>query len=93
MANEPLALRSWLRGFSEAIVVAWPAFHEAINGEVEQIRLVDLLRCNLLPEACPTDKRACFHRRRNDMPKRNILGKKWNPVSHKAATSSHKPNG
>lgn len=57
VANEPKALRRWLRGFSEPVSVAveacsfWPAFKDAVEGEVEQIRLVHPQRVKAIASA------------------------------------------
>ena len=57
VANEPQALRRWLRGFSEPVTVAveacsfWPAFKDAVEKEVEQIRLVHPQRVKAIAAA------------------------------------------
>ena len=57
VANEPAALRRWLRGFSEPVAVAveacsfWPAFKEAVKKEVSEIRLVHPQRVKAIAAA------------------------------------------
>jgi hypothetical protein len=57
VANDPQALRRWLRGFFEPVTVAveacsfWPAFQEAVEEEVEQIRLVHPQRVKAIAAA------------------------------------------
>jgi len=57
VANEPAALRRWLRGFSEPVAVAveacsfWPAFKEAVEKEVSEIRLVHPQRVKAIAAA------------------------------------------
>jgi transposase len=57
VVNRPEALRRWLRGFREPVVVAveacsfWPAFQEAVEGEVQQIRLVHPQRVKAIASA------------------------------------------
>jgi transposase len=55
--NRPAALRRWLREFAEPVTVAveacsfWPAFKEAIEQEVSQIRLVHPQRVKAIAAA------------------------------------------
>jgi transposase len=55
--NQPAALRQWLKGFSEPVQVAveacsfWPAFKDAIETDVSQIRLVHPQRVKAIASA------------------------------------------
>jgi len=57
VANQPAELQKWLRGFPEPVTVAveacsfWPAFKEAIAGEVQAIRLVHPQRVKAIASA------------------------------------------
>jgi len=57
VANEPGALRQWLRGFSEPVSVAveacsfWPAFQEAVEKEVDEMHLVHPQRVKAIAAA------------------------------------------
>jgi len=57
VVNDAPALQEWLRGFSEPVTVAveacsfWPAFKEAIEGEVATIRLVHPQRVKAIASA------------------------------------------
>jgi transposase len=57
VANEGRALRRWLQGFPEPVMVAveacsfWPAFKDAVEGEVEQIQLVHPQRVKAIAAA------------------------------------------
>jgi transposase len=57
VANEGWALRRWLQGFPEPVMVAveacsfWPAFKDAVEGEVEQIQLVHPQRVKAIAAA------------------------------------------
>lgn len=57
VANNPPALQAWLRGFAEPISVAveacsfWPAFKDAVEKEVQQIRLVHPQRVKAIASA------------------------------------------
>jgi transposase len=57
VANQPAALRRWLGGFSEPVTVAveacsfWPAFKDAVETQVQQIRLVHPQRVKAIAAA------------------------------------------
>jgi transposase len=57
VANEPGALRRWLSGFAEPLTLAveacsfWPAFQEAVQDQVAEIRLVHPQRVKAIASA------------------------------------------
>src|SRR5579862_2917799 len=67
VANEPRALRRWLRGFSEPVAVAvkacsfWPAFKDAVEKEVERIHLVHPQRVKAIAAAKLKNDRVDSH--------------------------------
>ena len=67
VANEPRALRRWLRGFAEPVAVAveacsfWPAFKDAVEKEVEQIHLVHPQRVKAIAAAKLKNDRVDSH--------------------------------